>query len=195
MESSLFQFAAPYVFHHKCKNHQQIKEVYLPKIMEVYNQNNQNSQYKWSPTTHSDMKTGFGRNNKNVFDKNFCDLVVFPALDELFKKLPMYSGANSPLSSRIQFIWWNVYENGDYAPIHSHGSGIDLISGVYLLDLKEVNLTTFSFENSIVENEVHCASYAQEGSVLLFPASLRHFVPSVKKQRVTVSFNAILSFK
>jgi hypothetical protein len=167
-------------------NHSQIKERYLPPIKKFYNQHRDDKKYNWSAASVSNMKTSFRIDNNAFFDADFCNQVIYSSLDEFMKIHPFYSNKN--IKSRVQDIWWNCYNHGDCVDFHSHGLPTS-ISGLYILESSEKNPTTFVSSNGFYDNELHRTDYAVEGSILLFPSSLRHYVPMVQNERTTVSFN------
>lgn len=186
MMGNLFQFTPPYVFHYRLPNHNEIKQRYLPQIKDFYKQHQSDAKYNWSAVTVSNMKTSYHIDNNVFFDANFCDQVIYKAIDELITSHPVLS--QKQVKTKIQNIWWNVYNHGDCADFHSHGLSTG-ISGLYVLESTENNPTTFVLTNGFYENELHRTDYAAEGSILLFPSSLGHYVPMVQNERTTVSFN------
>jgi hypothetical protein len=172
--------------------HEMIKKQMKPKLEQFYEQNRPGDQYLWEekkkPQT-SKMITNYryANHQKEWYTKEETDAIVWKPLSKMFQHLSV------PIQDCIlaQF-WWNVYQPGDHAIFHNHGS--DGISGIYLLELNERNKTIFHQDNSIhfkrsYNVESHYTNDAKEGTVLLFPSQLNHSVDPAESTRMTISFN------
>jgi hypothetical protein len=200
--SKITLFPTPYVFHHKVKDHEKIKKQLLPKFIEEYKINKNNINYKWEQKSTSTVTTNYKAHGTHYYTEAQYNSIIWEPLDALYKTLfgddaPFFTSDKFPLKSYIEMIWWNVYTKGSYAIAHNHGYG--KISGVYLLELNEVNSTTFLTDDAHYFGQTsgrtaHTADYAEEGDVLLFPSSLLHFVNPAIKRRTTIAFNVFTDF-
>lgn len=186
--NNLFLFDSPFIFSCNVKNHNKIKELYLPKILEFENNNKDNPKYKWKTYSNYDWNssTSVVENYNIFFDDYFIKNVVWDSLDSLFSSYDYFNGFDSK-KSELQRLWWNVYCKNGFSELHHHGTGS--ISGVYILELNETNTTSFIHRNEIGHHR-HVANYAIEGTVLLFPSLLEHYtLPISGDRRVTISFD------
>lgn len=191
IESELKLFPGPFVYSEKIKNHSNIKEKLLPYI--------ENDVVIANRTICKDngavVKTSF-------YDcySNHCFLryleeigvlndIVWEPLDNCLSKLPFEVGS-PPKTSTINTLWYNFFERGGKHGPHIHPSSF--ISGIYILHLEEKNPTVF-FGSSLPSCPFHAFTYntqhLTEGTVILFPSEMWHFVDEVKTKRITISFN------
>lgn len=167
--------------------HQDIKEKYLPQILEGYDKNLYDaSDLDWHT---KNVHTSF--NNDNQIIKEVPQIYT-----ELFDSI-------MPCKWEGKFtIWHNVYKKQEYQEVHHHipsdYSAIHFLS----FDKDEHNPPVFfdparltkerlTHLNLTPFNSTHID--VDEGSVLIFPSYLEHLVPASKKEynkhRVTVSLN------
>lgn len=193
-DKEFFFFPEPFVYHYAVPEHQQLKEELQPKLESFYQKHSQEKKYRWTndPLITSKMCTNFNQASlqKNWYTQQHLEAIVWNPLDQLLQKL------NERTSRcKLSMFWWNVYQKGDSAPIHNHGSfGL---SGVYLLHLNEPNKTVFLHNTRmLLKNQQDLIHYdtknVREGTVLLFPSSLNHFVEPAGTTRMTISFNVLL---
>jgi hypothetical protein len=180
----MFTFTAPFVFHHKVQNHQNIKNKVLPSILRSYQFNQNNSQYKWAKDSTSNVRTSYDVDDRSFYDEEFYRSIIWNPLNELYASVPQLK----PKEQMIDSVWWNVYQRGGDAEIHNHGEEYYSISGLYVLESNELNKTVFVFD-TMFDYQEQTTEYVMEGDVLLFPTSLLHYVLPAERQRVTVSFN------
>ena len=189
-----FFFPEPFVYHYVVPEHIRIKQELQPKLESFYQKHSQEKKYRWTNDSFisSKMCTNFNEASlqKNWYTQEHLQAIVWNSLDELLKKL------NAKTSKcKLSMFWWNVYQKGDSAPMHNHGSfGI---SGVYLLHLNEANKTVFFYNTrALLKNDQDLIHYqtdkVAEGTVLLFPSSLNHYVNPAETTRMTISFNLLL---
>lgn len=184
-------FKPPFIFWTEIPNHKQIKEKYLPQIKKSFEENKEDMRVaRWNcedSYSSIDVSTPYLRDNE------FVDSVIWNPLDEMLSEvdLCMY-----PSDSELSNIWFNYYVKGGYQEVHIHdGSNFPSFSGIYLMDVNEPNTTGF-----IVMDQIHYLNSTvltkdiKEGSVILFPSNLPHYVNPVKDNRYTVSFNIISRF-
>ena len=98
-------------------------------------------------------------------------------------------------------MWANKMQNGDVHPPHTHSN--NFLSGVYYL--KSNNTAPIQFFDprpsaSVLQPRNTPNQYNSsmvkfdsiEGSGLIFPSWLQHWVPSPQEQRISVSWNILL---
>lgn len=198
-------FPAPFVFRYHVNSHETFKKNLLPQILSAYERNQNNDSYRWVSQCNSNVITNYEYSDRELYSAEFYSDVIWKPMDALIdflfqknsKFMPLI---NCPSNSHITKIWWNVYQKGAYAIAHDHG--LTNLSGIYLLELNEVNTTTFFADDShplggmnSTERKVKETKYAQEGDVLLFPSSLFHYVRPSLSQRTTISFNIFSEFE
>ena len=101
----------------------------------------------------------------------------------------------------ITNMWANKMQNGDVHPPHTHSN--NFLSGVYYL--KSNNTAPIQFFDprpsaSVLQPRNTPNQYNSsmikfdsiEGSGLIFPSWLQHWVPSPQEQRISVSWNILL---
>jgi hypothetical protein len=182
----LFKFEPPFVFSTKVETHSTIKENLYEKICKFYKENRKDETFKWSEESLTNVITNYHYWDKEefvkIFDNNFFKEVIWNPLDMMYSELNYFAK-----TSNVTHIWWNYYKKGDYAEYHDHGKKAT-ISGVYFLKLNETNKTVFVCNNEI-KTQRHITDYVEEGSVILFPSALGHYVLPSEEDRITISFN------
>lgn len=184
-------FTAPFVFHYTVPEHQQLKQELKPKLELFYESHHQEKKYKWcnDTTLKTSVCTNFNRASSDTlwYTQQHLQQIVWNPVDELFKRIKY-----STQKCKLKMFWWNVYQRGDSAPVHNHGSfGM---SGIYLLELNEPNKTVFLHNHRALlkheqDLEYYETPHIPEGTVLLFPSSLNHHVEPAETTRMTISFN------
>ena len=190
--SSLFRFPGAFVWQYKLPNHGELKTRVLPKIIEEAEANSSNPDYKWSLSEPSSLVTNYGPSSSNPFE-------IFTAEDirhiALGSAQAMFDSEETGWATFaptyiIKGFWWNRYTQGSTAPPHAHSAGI---AGVYLLEQAERCPLEFMDLNAHSPDHENQTTYhwpeAEEGTVLLFPGSLTHWVRPTVGPRTTVSFN------
>jgi uncharacterized protein (TIGR02466 family) len=195
IDNGFFYFPAPFVYHYNVPEHAQIKQELQPKLESFYRKHHEEQLYKWDTRKvhQSGVCTNFNDAllQRDWYTQKHLQAIVWNSLDELLSKLK-YKNKKCKL---VEF-WWNVYQKGDSAPVHNHGTfGI---SGVYLLHLNEPNKTIFfSKSKALLKNYTDIIDYSTnevpEGTVMLFPSSLSHHVEPAETTRMSISFNVTIS--
>lgn len=187
---SLFRFPGAYVWECTLPNHEDIKARILPKIIEEAEEHVEDEDYKWSPEVSTSVITNFGGGRFDplrLFTKEDIASIALKPTRELMDQAGIGTFAKD---YDLRAFWWNRYGKGSTAPPHVHAAGI---SGVYLLEQTERCPLEFQTLNPYTPNPDHPAvNYrpeAEEGTVLLFPGSLLHWVYPTVGPRTTVSFN------
>ena len=186
-----FFFPSPFVFHYEVPEHLTIKQNLQSTLKSLYQSHHHENKYKWSKNSkyQSNMCTNFNvaKQQRSWYTKSDLQAFVWNPIDQLLSELNQQTS-----QCKLDDIWWNVYQKGDYAPLHNHGNyGI---SGVYLLQLNEPNKTVFSCNTRTTIKNEHDLQYydtkhVKEGTVLLFPSQLNHSVDPAESTRMTISFN------
>jgi len=200
-----FVFPAPFVWWKKLKDHETIKEKYLPLIEEDYNLNKDfyNSKNSWN----CDVTTSFFEELKicPLFDDNFCNDVIWNPIDEMLADMTdRLDGIRMPIESKVKQLWYNRYQPGNWQEIHNHQVHFSMVSfsGIYLLDLNEENTTTFyttqaNYSCYSPDYNPLCVfktNHIPEGSIIIFPSELSHYVNPCVNSRTTISFNIVSNY-
>jgi hypothetical protein len=138
------------------------------------------------------MKTSYlqeGKDPWHMFSSEDMQKIAFDPTRELLR-----SGENLgsiPENFSLKSIWWNRYPAGSFAPPHTHSGSL---SGVYILEQNEPCPLRFHHSNPFGLNHdggvgEEFRSDAEEGDVVLFPATLLHWVTQTLDWRTTISFN------
>lgn len=187
-------FYNEFVFSTQVKNHKAIKETLLPLIVE----NLENTKNKQLGNWFCDVNTEFFDAGQSVTKYlNLITSEIYPALDLLFQELP---NLQRPKTSTVSHIWYNHYATGGTQEVHTHTKSKGhppALSGVYLLELTEPNPLVF-FSPAAASNpfvkEALKTEFAKEGTLLLFPSSMPHYVLPCTSKRTTVAFNIRCEF-
>jgi hypothetical protein len=84
-------------------------------------------------------------------------------------------------------VWINYSYKGDIVPIHQHGS---FMSGNIFIQNEEKAKTIFQHLNGVYQG-CEVGIVGEPGEIIIFPANLPHYVPTLKedKERITMTFN------
>lgn len=185
-------------------NHTKNKEQYFSKIINYYKTNKTNKA-NWS--RHDKTCTWFDH-NIDFFDKQMRDRINF-YLTYLAQEKPKYGYDFSS--------WFNLHTENDYMGEHEHHGSI--CSGIYYFQFNNetdksaifvnpartsidtwniINDDNIGYKNKFLTHDTSNKNlYIKEGSVVLFPAYLKHYVPAAIKQnnnlRITYTFNVVLN--
>ncbi len=178
----LYQFPGPFIFSKEISDHQQIKDKYLPKIVDDIEANKEKYIIPgWNCEVYSTMLNQVDF----LFDDDLVNKVIWEPLDECLEQTKL---SKVPKSSNIHQLWYNYYDEGFFQEAHTHGNSS--FSGIYLLKLEEENTTSFVNNTSHEYFDVtYTTKHFKEGTVIIFPSRLLHYVNPVKKNRITISFN------
>ena len=189
---SLVKLRAPFIFYCDLPNHTEIKEIYYPELLNIFDQDRDDLYKKsWNCkvlTTHS-------FEIEILREKLFLDSVVWKPLDQMLTEVDLNV---YPTNSRIQGIWANFYEKDFFQEVHDHvGVNGCHFSGIYIIDQNGDNKTSFIHNNfGILDNQIHTKNMddIKEGTVLIFPSNLLHYVNPTDSKRCTISFNIKCEF-
>ncbi len=169
--------------------HASIKSKYLPMIEEMEDVGRSNPGIaKWD----SKLSCSMGVKIPFLWEEELINPVVWESADEMFQSS---EGRISllPSKSSLNDIWFNISRPGEYQEVHAHNPMN--YSGIYLLHCNEPNNT--SFYRPSARNEAYTTfttGFMKEGTVILFPADLLHYVKPAKEKRVTLAFNLTCTF-
>jgi hypothetical protein len=202
---SFYHFPSEFVYWDKVKNHDEIKKEILPKILEA-NKNKKNN-----PFSACKFNTSFKHNDEpdlNVMNKKMLDVIIF-YLEKMFKAMDF-----NPGKINIRDGWWNVYDEGEFQEEHAHFGPPTYFHGdmfypafsiIYILhDENEKSSIIFKKGGPLPLMEPHYEKVfktedvkeIKEGTILIFPYTLRHLVkPCIKPGRVTLAYNIYSVYK
>jgi hypothetical protein len=185
------RFPGAFVFRWENPNHTSLKENLLPKIIKKTDETMGDDDWGWN-NQPSAVRSNWTLENKypwNIFTQDDLEKIIFDAIRALL-------GSGEPVgpvpkSFNTKSIWWNRYPAGATAPPHTHSGSL---SGVYILEQNEACPLFFHHSNQFgLDPDAGLGEEynppAVEGEVLLFPATLLHWVVPTKDWRTTISFN------
>jgi len=204
-------FPPDFVFWTSIENHKEVKDYLLPLIKQKEEESIKTPTRWYCDVNSSFEKNSIGENNFNQFllDPKIIKDIVWNPLDKMLsevKNLPI------PKESSISECWYNSYTIGQYQEIHNHladsfivneKSFKDTFSLIYIIDSQdEKNRTMFySLGPHSCTNELNNLTFDTsneesicEGTVLIFPCHLLHYVQPTKNSRTTISYNIASSF-
>jgi hypothetical protein len=196
-----FVFPSKFVYWEKLQNHQQIKNKYLKKIYDDSRVNE--TTYRNKKSWKCKVISSFFSEEKilSIFDQNFFNDVIWNPFDNMLIEMKEKLDLPIPNQSKIYQLWYNVYHKGEWQEIHNHctpNAGSNY-SGIYLMESSEDNKTVFYDPTTITAYNTKSATHYStehltEGTVILFPSELDHYVNPCLNKRVTISFNIISQF-
>ena len=170
-----------------------------------------------STLQHEERRAKWEETSDQLVSSNRNVLKTEPALDPLKKaierKINAYAkevlGSNDEYMLYITSSWFSYLQEGRSHPIHGHPNSI--ISGVYYVSANEDDyLSLYNQENrdgnnlslSAITNEYNysmCTVPVQNNTLIMFPATLPHSVPSTTKNgndlRISLAFNTFVKGK
>ena len=179
----IHKFNAPFVFHTKVNNHDNIKQQVFPKIKQ-----NLHPALLSEQKTYTSYDVGFSLSTDIL--ENIV-LQPFQKLTEEFNFNPRILNLN------IGGLWWNYYLEGGYTDPHIHRE--DDFSFIYLLHLTGKNTTMFrSLSYNCYRypftNTPYSTEHITEGNVIIFPAFLSHWARPCSEERSVIVGNIKVDF-
>lgn len=203
----IYTFAPDFVYWRQVVDHKKLKEELYPKIME-----SEDSLYR--PWDSCNAKSSMSKKdlNEKVFTREVLKKILWEPFDEFMSefsssyKLPLGVPSNSKVDS-----WYNLYYDNDYQESHNHvqpsytygaNEYHTLYAAIYILHQTGPSKTVFrktsntpgtwtgdtvSYDTSKIEN-------IKEGSIIIFPTYLDHYVLPATGNRITLSFNISSTF-
>ena len=202
MTTKLFRFPAPFVYVEELEEHNNIKKKLIEGINDDLEMNEDDYRMKMGGDWDCDVLSSFMRDTPLQFmTPKLYDTIVWQPLVRCLNILMQDSALSAPKNPQLSEFWYNKYVPGQYQEIHHHmapGENGSAYSGIYLLkmDPREINPTTFYYNNTPAHYEggkqiqYRTGDY-REGSVIIFPSDLQHYVKPAKHNRITISFNII----
>lgn len=183
-----------YAYEHN-ERHDELKSDLLPKIEE-------NPLKDFWGLSH--CKTTYGSDDNDFLIHPILDEMVWSCVDQLLCSSLMRNCEDKIKlkSSTYNSIWCNKYKSGDYQEIHNH-TGVpsfyrgqmyyNTFSFIYLLHSESETGTVFRSRNISFDTSTNPHSsaykYAKEGTLIMFPYFMDHFVLPASGDRVTITGN------
>ena len=203
----IYTYTPDFVYWKQIADHKKIKETILPKIMA----SKDSLPMPWT-SCNARSSLNQGDLTDSVITPQVLTKIVWEPFDDFLKEFSTsYSlKLGLPSSSRAE-RWFNVYDVGCYQEIHNHISPSfthggnefhPMYSGIYIVQQEGRNRTCFR-KSTCTPGTYVGDSYTydtgeiesiKEGSVIIFPTHLDHYVLPALSERVTVSFNINSSF-
>ena len=157
----------------------------------------------------SKCKTSFKLND--TFGRHpILDNLVWDCMDKLLDH-PLVKNSINPLmfrQSMFDQVWVNTYEKNDYQEIHNHGGISKINSGglysnsfsfIYLLHNESETGTVFRSRNLSTDSSTNPESKAyehvEEGTIIMFPYYMDHYVLPATGKRITIAGNVVSSME
>jgi len=183
----VYNFPSKFLFQTKVENHKELKNQLFDKIIDLSKKNEKEYKQNHDTWDCKVLTSFFDPDSAVIFNEN-PDLydAIWKAFDEMLGNVILNSKVPK---SKLNRIWFNLYKKGYNQEVHQH-CGSDF-SGVYILHCTEPNKTVFySNENHRLLNKTLKTEDVEEGTILLFPSHLSHYVNEIQDElRVTVAFN------
>ena len=209
-------FPSEFVYWDTVENHTEIKEKLLPIILENSNKttNNPFDSCKLNTSLYLNNPEKFVTENNFLTDQKILNSIVFRNIDNMLNKYNILD-KNTEVDFILKNCWWNVYGENEYQEEHNHYAEPIIadnkiyypsLSLVYILhDENEKSSLIFKRFGTVPlrpPSEDECLLKTEdikeikEGTVLIFPCSLRHLVkPCIKPGRVTIAYNIYTSYQ
>ena len=188
---SLKLLRSPFIFYCDIPNHIDIKENYYSHLKDIVRDSNDTIVKRWN----CNVRTTFNFTVECLLDEYFLDNVVWKPMDQMLGEVNLN---HYPKNSKISGIWANFYKGGEFQESHDHvGGSHNYFSGIYILDQTGPNKTSFFSNNyGILDSCIHTKDMddIKEGTVIIFPSNLLHYVNPVEDERCTISFNIQCEF-
>lgn len=211
-----FIFPCEYVYWRNLENHEKLKSKLLPQIEQITHDilkdHNQFSSCRSKGSLFNGDRQKTLEVNKFLTSSEIVKDVVWDTIDMGLEHLEVERGIEPfrPQQSLVSEAWFNVYEKDDFQELHAHiaqpvsennkiyGSSFSLVyilsdntkKGNPLVFKKRVLRSNFCGKVDYHEFETANVPEIKEGTVLLFPACLNHYVkPITESGRITIVYN------
>lgn len=196
----------PFYWREKLEGHEQIKDAYVPLMLE---------NYEAAPLASGDWNVHTSYNNEESL-KNYIDWnIAFPYYQHHINNfLEKYLGEGDHHWEVCGGIWYTAYGAGQTANIHEHiPDNFSIIHFIkfnpnehwpvtfinpqgattkYILDVNPPLYNKIDFNNSN-QSLFHprFTPHVEEGDLVIFPSHLEHMVPKTDSEeiRITIAFN------
>jgi hypothetical protein len=206
------QFPTTYVYWEKLKDHEQLKNKYMPIIDKIEQDHTDKLENPYSCCT---LKYISIKSNIEFLDQSDINKIIWKPIDNFIDEINSnYQFKINIKESYINSYWFNTYHENDNQEVHNHyGHPIrrngflfyPTFSGVYILnddnDSSSLIFKTLREQPFMpIEDEFmfdtgkHSA--IKEGTVIIFPYQLLHMVRNcIKPGRRTIAFNIFSNLK
>lgn len=179
----------PFLYTQQIENHEYIKAQLMPHILSFYQEHKDDEDYHWG---NINVVNNHRHQSVELFTNQILNDLIWNPTDNMIEE--MNGHYPIPARSHLAGIWWNIYPAGSYAQVHDH-RGYDL-SGVYFMHMNEPNTLVFQPDSNDsffpwTADTLYTDKMTQEGSLVLFPSGLKHYVTPVSEMRISISFNLI----
>lgn len=214
---SSYIFPCQYVFWKTVDNHTEIKQKLMPVIEQIKNDfikdHNPFESCTMVSSLYHDDRVKHSEINSFLMTSDLLKL-VWNTVDENIKHL-VDKGIDCPVpkNSICTESWFNIYGKNHHQEMHRHMNAPFAIDGdIYTSSYSIVYILNDDApdENSLVFRNIMEKSYAsgdhklfktrevptiKEGTILVFPSSLDHYIEPVKKAgRITIIYNIMSSW-
>jgi predicted 2-oxoglutarate/Fe(II)-dependent dioxygenase YbiX len=184
-----FRFPSEYVFWTYIDDHIRLKHELIPVVLDIMKNGCLENPFK-----KCTMRTTITQNYK-LLNREQMGKVIFEPMMKMISEMEIL---NNMSNMCVTSQWFNIYEKGDFQELHDHLDNgkpqtmiIDgkyceeIFSVVYIVhDNSNENSLIFKCDDTSTQIDIH------EGSVLIFPSSLKHEVrPITIPGRITFAFN------
>lgn len=202
-----FKFPCQYVYWSQVDDHDNIKSNVLPMINNIASQLGDSN-----PFNRCRMVTNFSKPCQ-FLDDTMVQQIIWKNVNKMISEINCF--CTKPTDFIVTNYWFNKYEKGHFQEAHTHFDiprkienklFYPLFSAVYILhNEEEKNHTVFTVDDPIipcqpmfdnVDFDTGNVDEIKEGTVLIFPITLKHFVPPVNLDgRITITFNISCAFE
>ena len=202
-----YSFPINFVYWQSVHNHKQIKSTLLKQILSKKDLTESKKPNGWKCEINTSFEMGY-EFNEFLLDSQYINNIIWNPIDSMLDEFNPH--INQPKSSFITNAWYNIYtedSKDQYQEIHDHLSSSIVENGkeyfasysaIYILhNSKKENSTVFFSSGPHTGKDPLSNIYFDtseydtigEGSVLIFPAHLKHYVKPCFDNRVTISYN------
>jgi hypothetical protein len=195
--SHLHLFPSRFVYTETLDNHQVIKDLIFP-IIKAHAPgcaNNADNGDYYEKTGHICSFNMPGNEFLATILEScgILDSMIWQPFDRLLSQ-PELKLSKFPKSRSLGDIWYNVHEPNSMHERHTHLAAGASFCGIYILELKEENTTSFHQEGCEPMASVYTTEHLPEGSLILFPSDLLHEVGKNKSFRSSIAFDINCEF-
>jgi hypothetical protein len=199
-----YLFPTKFVFWTQIDNHKEIKNKYYDKLVSHIDSNENRYKEKIQKTWGCECASSFFDANaiNSLFDEEFYKEIIWNPIDLMLSEMTDKLNIPCPQTSTLEGIWYNKYSRGNWQEVHNHLP--TTYSGIYLFHLEEKNTTTFFDTGNLKcwgdENNMprfltsNPDANIDEGTVIIFPSELMHYVNPCEKEKISISFNVQSQF-
>jgi len=197
----LYRFPTNFVYWEKISDSKKIKEQLLPVVLEK-KKFTHNIPAGWRCKLNTSFSKDYDFNNF-LYEEDLLKKIIWDPIDRMFNQLE--NEIPIPKYSHINQAWYNIYETGDATQeIHNHlGNSFKikdveytcLYSVIYILESQEDKNPTVFYKPAPTTgfDSMGDISYSppdvSEGTVIIFPSHLLHYVRPSQYNRITLSYN------